>query len=229
MKTRFLSSIAGVAALATSLVATPAMAGSPDGKWQVKVFMTGVLPDGEITEVRTNLGVAPAGTQTTVSDNYVPTVAIEYFFSPNISLETICCTTAHHVDGAGAATGVNNLLDNIVIVPATFTVKAHATGLGAIKPYIGAGPSYFLVLDSKVGVGGTALGATSAKLHSKAGFALQAGADVALGENGLSLSLDAKRYFVRPLASFYAGATTALETRHKLDPWVISAGIGYRF
>jgi outer membrane protein len=230
MKARFLSCVAGAAAIAAALaMPSAAQAGSTDGKWQVKVFVTGVLADGKIDEVRTAAITLPANTQTDANDNYVPTVAIEYFFSPNISLETICCSTAHHVDGAGGAAGVDDLIDNILVVPATFTLKAHATGLGAIKPYVGAGPSYFLVLDSDIGAGGKALGATSAELKSKFGFALQAGVDVALNDKGLSLSLDAKRYFIRPIANFSANGVTALETRHKLDPWLLSAGFGYRF
>lgn len=227
MNARLLSCLAGAIALASPMAAH---AGSPDGKVQVKVLMTGVLPDGQIDTVRTDLVGVPAGTQTKANDNWVPTVALEYFFSPNVSVETICCLTAHHVDGAGAIAGVDHLIDDILILPATVTLKAHATGLGAFKPYVGAGPAYFIVLDSKIGAGGTAIGAASAKLHSKVGFALQAGVDIPVNDSGMSFSLDAKRYFVRPVASFYTGAgVEALSTRHQLDPWVVSAGVGFRF
>jgi outer membrane protein len=27
----------------------------------------------------------------------VPTIALEYFFTKNVSVETICCVTGHHV------------------------------------------------------------------------------------------------------------------------------------
>ena len=43
------------------------------------------------------------------------------------------------------------------------------------------------------------------------------------------ITIDAKKYFVKPTAKFYAGNTLALETKHKLDPWVISAGVTWRF
>lgn len=228
MKARIITCAA--AALAFVLPAA-AQAGSPDGKVQIKLLGTAVLPDGKISNVRSTTLSLPAGTDTQASDNYVPTVAIEYFLAPSLSIETICCTTAHHVDGAGAIAGVNRLIDDILIVPATVTLKYHLTGLGAIKPYVGAGPSYFLVLDSKVGAGGkSALGAASAEVKSKLGFALQAGVDIPVGDKGLSVSLDAKRYFMKPVAAFYNSAgATLLETRHDLDPWLLSAGIGYRF
>lgn len=226
MKARLLSCLAGAIAVASPIAAH---AGSPDGKVQIKILATGVLPDGKISTVKTdNIGV-PAGTQTKASDNWVPTAAIEYFFTPNISAETICCFTSHHVDGDGAIAGVNHLIDNIMILPATVTLKAHATGLGPIKPYVGAGPAYFIILDSHIGPGGLALGATSAKLKSKVGFALQGGVDIAVNDSGLGLSLDAKRYFIRPVATFSDASGVLLSTRHKLDPWVLSAGIAYRF
>jgi outer membrane protein len=101
--------------------------------------------------------------------------------------------------------------------------------MGPFKPYVGAGPAYFIVLDSKVGAGGTAIGATSANVKSKVGFALQAGVDIAVNDKGLGITLDAKRYFVKPLASFYVGTAEVLRTRHDLDPWVLSAGLAYRF
>lgn len=218
-----------IAALALLIPAT-AEAGSPEGTVQIKLLATGVLPDGKIKSVESNALGANGATQTAASDNWVPTAALEYFLSPNISVETICCFTSHHVDGtAGSVAGRNKLIDNIVILPATLTLKAHLTDMGPFKPYVGAGPSYFIILDSKVGAGGTAIGATSAKVRSKVGFALQAGLDIAVNDKGLGISIDAKRYFMKPLASFYVGNTEVLRTRHDLDPWVVSAGLAYRF
>jgi outer membrane protein len=34
---------------------------------------------------------------------------------------------------------------------------------------------------------------------------------------------------MRPLASWRANGVEVLRTRHELDPWVISAGLGFRF
>ena len=227
MKARFLTCLAGAIAIATPMAV---QAGTPDGKFQVKILATGVLPDGKIKSVESNALGANAATQTTASDNWVPTAALEYFISRNVSVETICCFTAHHVDGtAGSVAGRSKLIDNILILPATVTLKAHMTGIGPIKPYVGAGPSYFTILDSKVGVGGTALGATSANVKSKLGFALQAGVDIAVNDRGLGITFEAKRYFMKPLATFYVGNAEVLRTRHNLDPWVLSAGLAYRF
>jgi outer membrane protein len=114
------------------------------------------------------------------------------------------------------------------LIPATFTLKYHFNP-GGISPYVGAGPTYFLWIDDEPGAAAVALGADDFSLSDELGFALQAGIDIPLGDGGTSLSLDAKRYFVGTTARWYAGGVKAIQTDHQLDPWVLSAGIGFRF
>lgn len=208
-------------------LATPAMA-QEAGDIQVKGFITGVLPDGAIDEVTIDGIGLPAGSQTEATDSVVPTVAIEYFVSPNFSIETICCVTPHDVRGAGALAGAE-LIDNAIILPATVTAKYHFDLGGGIRPYLGAGPTYFMIFGEDVGTDAAALGATDVDLSDELGFVLQAGIDIPLSDSGLGLSLDGKRYFVGTTATFTAGDTVALQSEHTLDPWVVSAGLTYRF
>lgn len=208
-------------------VAVPAAA-QEAGDIQIKGFVTGVLPEGEITDVRTDAIGLPAGSQTRATDSIVPTVAAEYFVSPNFSLETICCVTPHDVRGAGALAGAE-LINNAIILPATVTAKFHFDLGGGIKPYIGAGPTYWFIFGEDVGADAAALGATDVNLSNEFGAVLQAGLDVPLNAQGLGLSVDAKRYFVGTTATFRAGDAIALQTEHDLDPWVVSAGLSYRF
>ena len=212
---------------AATMLATPAQADDLAGKIQVKVLATGVLPDGKIDKVVTDGIGLPVGSQTEANDNVVPTVAVEYFASNNVSIETICCVTKHKVKGAGALAGAD-LVKDVLIVPATITLKYHMP-LGPIKPYVGVGPTLFIMLnDGKPDVDAVGLGATDVKLSSNVGVAVQGGVDIAMGE-GMGLSLDAKKYWVNTTAKFYAGSAVALETKHKLDPWVVSGGIYFRF
>ena len=155
---------------ASLALASPAMAGSADGKLQVKAFGTAVLPTGNITDV--------------VTDN--------------------------------------------LNLPATVTVKYHFD-VGGIKPYVGAGPAYFFIFSEDVGANAATLGATRVNLSDELGFALQGGVDIPLNDKGLGLGIDAKRYFVGTTATFFAGNNIALQTEHELDPWVVSAGLTYRF
>ena len=155
-----------LAALAVaSAITTPALAGSPDGKWQVKVLGSAVLPDGGIAKIKsidtdTTLGSTLASLDsvgTKANDNVVPTLAVEYFFNKTFSVETICCFTQHHVKGTGDVAGAG-LVNHVLILPATVTAKAHLDTGTPFKPYVGAGPAWFFVFDEKPGETAKALG-----------------------------------------------------------------------
>lgn len=219
--------LTAAALAAIALASAPAQA-AEDGKLQVKLLATGVLPDGKIDKVETDLIGLPLGSDTKASNNVVPTLAIEYYLNDNVSLETICCFTQHHVTGTGALAGAE-IADHVLILPATLMVKYHFDA-GAIKPYIGAGPALFLVFDEKPGADAVALGAAKLKMDNNLGFALQAGVDIPVNDKGMGVSLDAKRYFMKAETHFYtAGGVEALATDHDLNPWVVSGGVYFRF
>lgn len=215
-----------VAAIAA--IPSTALAENETGDIQIKVFGSYVAVDGEVTEIRTDLIGLPANTQTAADDNFTPTLAIEYFASPNISLETICCFTQHDVDGRAGLAGAE-LVSNANVIPATLIMKYHLAPAAAVRPYIGAGPSYFIFVDEKPGATTVALGADRQQIDDKFGLALQAGLDIPVSDNGMAVSLDAKRYFLRTTARWFANDTEVLATRHRLDPWVVSAGVAFRF
>ena len=209
------------------MAAAPAHAQDSDGKVQVKLLGSYVIPDGKITAVNEDIVSLPDTLQTEANENFVPTLAVEYFVSTNFSVETICCMTQHDVD---AVSGLPNaeLVSDAKLIPATLTAKYHLDA-GSVKPYVGAGATYFWWVDVEPGADTIPLGVTRTTLSDELGLVLQAGADIAIGDQGLGLTLDAKRYFVDTTARWYAGDTLAIETEHKLDPWVLSAGVSYRF
>lgn len=170
----------------------------------------------------------PAGSQTKANDNVVPTLAVEYFATPNVSVETICCFTQHHVNGAGAIANTR-IVDHVLILPATVTLKYHLNA-GPIKPYVGVGPSLFVIFGEKPGATTRALGGTSLKMSNEVGVALQAGVDVPVNDTGMGISLDAKKYFMdTTLHVKNAAGAEILTTKHSLDPWVVSGGVYLRF
>lgn len=100
MKTLLMLANTALGGAAMMLAATPAMAQDDDraGDIQVKLLATAVLPDGKITDINVNLPGLPASLQTKANDNVTPTIAIEYFVTNNISIETIAGMTQHDVD-----------------------------------------------------------------------------------------------------------------------------------
>lgn len=220
--------IFSLAAVLLAGIATPALAQDRTGSIQVKALATAVLPDGEITDVERDDFGLPEGSQSDASDNITPTLAVEYFVSNNFSVETIAGVSQHDVDGVGGLEGLE-LISDAMLIPATVTAKYHFDLAPGLKPYIGAGPSYFIWFDDDAGAGLTPLGVTDADLSNEFGVALQAGADIAIGDSGLGLSLDAKRYFMDTTASFFVDGTEIIATEHELDPWVLSAGVSFSF
>ena len=210
-----------------AMFATPAQAQDDDRNLQVILLGTYVAPDGKITEFRTDVVGLPATTQTKANDNIVPTLAVEYFVKPKFSVETICCLTQHDVDGVTGVPGAE-LVSKAKLIPATLTAKYHF-GAANVRPYLGLGMTYFWWIDVDPGADTIPLGVTRTTLSDEFGFVLQAGTDIAIGDSGFGLTIDAKRYFVDTTARWYSGDALALETRHQLDPWVLSAGASYRF
>lgn len=220
-----------IAAAASVLAMTAASGGvqaAERGQIQIKALATHVAVDGSITKVKVDQLRLPAGSDTRARDAWVPTIAAEYFFSPRVSVETICCVTQHDVRGVGALKGAA-LVDNAEVIPATVTLKYHLPMAGGVKPYVGAGPAYFIVFGEGVGASARALGATKVGLSSELGAAIQAGVDIPLGDKAMGFSIDVKRYFVDTTARFHAGSRLVLETEHELNPWVASAGLTWRF
>ena len=216
-------------ALTLGVLVAPATATAQDraGHVQIKGFVTAVLPDGKISDVETDIVNLPGDTQTKANDNVVPTVAIEYFFTDAISVETICCLTQHDVDGTTGLPGAE-LVADAKLIPATVTAKYHLD-LGPVKPYLGVGAAYFIFIDEQPGAATVPLGVTDFDMSDEFGLALQAGVDIPLNDRGLALSLDAKRYFIDTTARWFADDTVAIQTEHKLDPWVLSAGVAVGF
>lgn len=219
---------ATAAAFAATLLGFAPAYAAEDGKFQVKLLATGVLPDGKITSVDDPSGILSASDQTRLNDRVVPTLAVEYYLSDAVSLETICCLTPHTVSGSAGAIDGAEIVDHVLVLPATVTVKYHF-GEGGIRPYVGAGPAWFFYIDEKPGTLPASLGVTKVRLDNKLGVAVQAGVDIPVNENGMGISLDAKRYWVKTAANYFVGGAKVLETRHKVDPWVISGGVYFRF
>lgn len=230
MKTLLMLANGALGATALGLLATPAMAQDDDraGDIQVKLLATAVLPDGKITDINVNVPGLPATLQTKANDNVTPTIAIEYFVTNNISIETIAGMTQHDVDTTAGIPAGAELVSNAKLIPATVTAKYHFD-LGGLKPYVGAGPAYFLWVADDPGAATVPLGVTETNLSNELGLALQAGFDLPVNDKGLGISVDVKRYFIDTTARWFVGNTLAIETEHKLDPWVISAGLSYRF
>jgi outer membrane protein len=176
-------------------------------RFQIRVRGIGVIPDDDST--------VNIGGNTDISDEYVPEIDFTYFFTENISAELIAATALHEIDYTG---GIN--LGEAWILPPTLTLQYHFFSEGQFDPYIGAGVNYSYFYGEDSGTGFTDL-----EVDGGFGWALQAGADIWLNDNW-GINFDVKKIYLEIDGKLNNGAIRA---DIDLDPWVIGAGISYRF
>ncbi|MGG7516812.1 OmpW/AlkL family protein [Allorhizobium undicola] len=188
---------------------------TPYSPWQVRARALGVIPmdSGSVHGI--------AGSDLSFNNSITPEVDFSYFFTKNIAAELILGTTSANVNGSGSIAGLGKL-GKVWILPPTVTLQYHFTDFGAFQPYVGAGVNYTMFYDQK------ATGsATKLDVNNTFGAALQVGFDYMLNEHW-GLNVDVKKYYLRPDFEATVGGTKVKGTA-KLDPWLVGAGVTYRF
>ena len=200
-------SMAGAAFVAALAMSAPAQASVLEN-FQIKLGVSGVLP---------NESGSPVDVE--ISDEWVPSLQVEYFFSDNISAELLCCIATHDV---ATASGLD--LGEVTHFPPTLTVKYRWTDFGQFQPYVGAGVNYTAFIDDEQPPG------VDVDYDESVGGALQVGFDYRLDDHW-ALNLDARRIWISTDATVtLAGAPpTVINNDVDIDPWVVSASVGYRF
>jgi outer membrane protein len=183
--------------------------------WQIRVRALGVITknDGSINQ-------AP-GIGLEYSDTVIPELDISYFFTDNIALELILGTTYAKINTDGLG-DIN--VGKTWLLPPTLTLQYHFTDFGAFKPYVGAGVNYSLFYNQS-----DRAGFRNLDVDNDFGWALQAGFDYMLDEHW-GLNFDVKKIFLETKWSVDESPVGApLSGKAKIDPWLIGAGVTYRF
>ncbi|MFT3728122.1 MAG: OmpW family outer membrane protein [Terricaulis sp.] len=207
--------VATCIAIAGLALAAPAQADDFQ-HWQIKLGVSGVLPNESAS-------ISPIGGNVRISDEYVPSAQVEYFLTPNISAELLCCTARHDVGAVATAVG-NVDLGKVSHFPPTVTLKYHWTDFGAIEPYVGAGVNYTHFFSAHLPSGGPV---TDIHYRDSFGGALQAGVDYRLNDHW-GLNFDVRRIWIHSNVRMHAGPT-AISAKTDIDPWVVTSAVSYRF
>ncbi len=201
--------------LTAAAFAAPAHAGILENV-QVKVGVSGILPDE-------SADISVIGGNVDISDEYVPTLAIEYFFTDNISAELLCCIAQHDVKAVNTALTTVDI-GQITHFPPTVTLKYRWTDFGAFQPYVGAGVNYTHFFNDKLPAGGPV---TSIDYSDSFGGALQAGADFRLNDHW-AINADVRKIWINSDVTIMAGAAR-IDASVDVNPIVATLGVGYRF
>jgi outer membrane protein len=181
------------------------------GSFQARLRGVAVLPDpsATITIAGKNIG----GT-TKVSDSFTPEADLTYFLTDHIGIEAIAAITKHTVSNS-----VAGRISSVWLLPPTVTAQYHFDPTGAIRPYVGAGLNYTFFYDHNSAL-------PSITFKNNVGFALQAGADIPVGDGPYFLNVDVKKIFLKTSIQASGGAVQA---KASLDPWLLGMGVGMRF
>jgi outer membrane protein len=204
----------------------PAFAGDSNGNFMVRALVTVVNPQTDATVSAG--GATIPGADAEVSTEVIPAATLSYFFNQNLALELFCCFAKHDIKAEGSIAALGEIADTWIFPPA-LTLQYHFNGMGAWKPYVGAGVQYIDFFDT--GTGANRLGATKVEIDDAFGFTLQAGLDIDIG-NGWYLNADVKKTWLDTTVTWRnTAALGGLNVRGDadLDPWIFSAGLGYRF
>lgn len=204
--------LAGQQAVAADL--EPVDVAAPKSPWQIRLRALGVFMEdsGYVNGI--------PGSDLSYSDTVTPELDISYYFTDNIAAELILGTTYAKIDGEGTIGGLGEI-GKVWVLPPTLTLQYHFTNFGAFKPYVGAGATYTMFYSQD------ATNADDIDVKDTFGGALQVGFDYMVDEHW-GVNFDVKKLFLEPKYDVTVGGT-ALSGKAKLNPWLIGAGVTYRF
>lgn len=189
------------------VLALPACA--DEGPWMVRGRILDMNPKND------NSPLSPVG-KVEAEHKAFPEVDFSYFFTKNIAAELILTyPQSHDITLNGSNIG------SLKHLPPTLTVQYHFMPDSDVQPYVGAGVNYTRFSDVNI------LGGKVTTDTDSFGLAAQAGLDYRVAPQWY-LNLDAKYVNIETNVNG-PGLGLGTITKLKIDPWLLSVGVGYRF
>ncbi len=185
------------------------------GDWIVTGRVTDVASSAD--DAITTAAGGATGLHVDVGHDVMPTLGFTYFLTDHISVEAILGATRHEIRAVGGTTDV--AVHETWVLPPVVTLQYRPAPEARVSPYVGAGLNYMLFFNGENRNG------FDVSLDDGVGYALQAGADVAVS-GPWTVNLDVKKVWFNTDANINAGT---LKSDVNLDPWVISLGVGRKF
>jgi len=213
--------LAGWAALHTQSVShAQASAAAQASPWFGRIAALGAFYHSSAT-IATN-GQLLTGATATVSNNQTATFDVGYDFTRNLfALLMVGVPPRPTVTGEGTVTSLG-ALGRVRYGPAILTGGYRIGTGGALRPYVGAGAAYAIIVKNHDAA------VAQLDVHNNWGFVLQAGAEYRLSR-AWDLFADFKKLWLAVDADGLLAGGVPVKARVTLNPSLVSAGIKFRF
>lgn len=210
-------------------------------KWKVRFRGLAIMPDDSSSSIVANNALS-LGAGVSVDEAFTPEFDLTYMITPHWGIEAIAGIANHDVNVDGndtavlvglGATDSFKLFDTWVLPP-TVTLQYHFLPDSKIRPYVGAGVNYtaFLADNATSELEAAVGGPVKVSTEESWGYAFQAGMDYDINDSWF-FNVDVKYIDIDTSAKLGVNggalAGTVLNVDVDVDPWIIGAGIGYRF
>ena len=211
-----------------------------DSKWRVRGRVIGIIPDDSSNDITLHAGPAevPLSAGVGVDAAVVPELDVTYMITPHFGVEVIAGIANHDVeiDGSDPVLGGLGVPDgtkifDVWVLPPTVTFQYHFRPDAKFRPYVGVGANYtaFLWNDATKNLETTLASPVDVDTSSSWGWAAQFGMDWDLNGRWFA-NIDVKYIDIDTTASLHVQRLGAgMRVDLDVDPWVVGAGIGYRF
>lgn len=205
------------ALLLTAIGAPVAFADDSDAAGHIDFDLRGVLvaPEASIKVAEHGMALPGSGS---ITDSYIPEVDATYFVTNHFGVEIIAGTTQHSVHFTTDGSRLD--LGSVWLLPPTVTAKYYFDSVGSVRPYVGAGVNYTLFYSQRSGA------VPGMRYGNNWGTALQAGADVPIGNGPYFLNVDVKQLFLTDSVKADGGIVRAHAV---INPLLFGVGVGVRF
>jgi outer membrane protein len=176
----------------------------------------------------TNAGAASPGAL--IQNGLGFDTATSFFFTNNFAVELSLGVIYYNVKGSaldaiftnyGRGTNNNKKKKNIYTIPASATLQYHIAPYGAIRPYVGGGfHGTYMSTQAK-----------QFKIRNGYGAVLQAGVDF-IGKDDTVINFDVRQFFLKSRINYksnFLNTRSDVSSKIKLNPVLISVGVGFKF
>lgn len=207
--------------IAAAMLSSAASAKSVEGtEWDAKErFLLRARTVAVMPEEDSSTSLGGSGT---AGNSIVPELDLTYFATDNWGFELIAAVTPHEMGVINSSAG-NVDLDDVWLLPPTLTAQYHFNPHGTYRPYAGAGLGYIWYFNESNGQVG------DVEYDDGISYVLQAGMDIEINESW-AFNIDVKKLFHNTDVTLKNNAGGVIGTADvDLDPWIIGAGLAYRF